>query len=313
MTLLKYFACILFAVYLTMTDVLAATPSDTDPVHFKMHKLMAESTFYVHGPSVQQPLAETGGTVFILNHPFAGQDATKPGWHGDLVLITAAHVFDGVAGDSVIFDGRRLNGDGSWTKQPVTLKIRDNGKNIFSKHPSADIAVMWLVDGIKEGDEKLFWHEFQLATFNLATDQNFADCNLNIGTSLSCLGYPLGIPGNPEGFPILRNGAVASYPIMPSKTHPTFQFDFEVYAGNSGGPVYYFDPGYEADSNPLLTMKKTAAKAIVGLVSQQLSQSKIIGIDPATGGPKIENTFLKLGIVVSSPIIRETLELLRKR
>jgi hypothetical protein len=44
--------------------------------------------------------------------------------------------------------------------------------------------------------------------------------------------------GNDAGFPILRTGTIASYPILPVKNNPTFLLGFEVFGGNSGGPVY---------------------------------------------------------------------------
>ena len=52
------------------------------------------------------------------------------------------------------------------------------------------------------------------------------------------LGYPRGFSANDAGFPILRAGRVASYPLTPPARYPTYLLDFSVFAGNSGGPVY---------------------------------------------------------------------------
>ena len=55
---------------------------------------------------------------------------------------------------------------------------------------------------------------------------------------MMALGFPQGLSANPAGFPILRSGRVASYPLGPSTAFPTFLLDFRVFPGNSGGPVW---------------------------------------------------------------------------
>ena len=55
---------------------------------------------------------------------------------------------------------------------------------------------------------------------------------------MMALGFPRGLAANAAGFPILRSGRVASYPIAPAKIFPTFLLDFSVFPGNSGGPVF---------------------------------------------------------------------------
>ena len=54
-----------------------------------------------------------------------------------------------------------------------------------------------------------------------------------------CLGYPLGVESNESGFPVLRSGRIASYPVYPSTLVKIFLYDVPVYGGNSGGPVFF--------------------------------------------------------------------------
>jgi len=73
----------------------------------------------------------------------------------------------------------------------------------------------------------------------LAGDTEFEKYELHPGDELLCLGFPLGVQANEAGFPILRSGKIASYPLTPLKVVKHFLFDFKIYPGNSGGPVYF--------------------------------------------------------------------------
>ena len=72
----------------------------------------------------------------------------------------------------------------------------------------------------------------------LAKDDTFDQYAVGPGDELMALGFPRGLAANSAGFPILRAGRVASYPLAPSANNPTFLLDFAVFPGNSGGPVY---------------------------------------------------------------------------
>src|SRR4030095_9983299 len=71
----------------------------------------------------------------------------------------------------------------------------------------------------------------------LAADDTFTKYRVGAGDEMMALGFPRGLAANQAGFPILRSGRVASYPVAPAKIFPTFLLDFSVFPGNSGGPV----------------------------------------------------------------------------
>ncbi|MBV8682505.1 MAG: serine protease, partial [Caulobacteraceae bacterium] len=91
---------------------------------------------------------------------------------------------------------------------------------------------------------------------------------------------------NTAGFPILRAGRVASYPLGPSKAFPTFLLDFRVFPGNSGGPVYLNSTGASPDGGG-----GTSGPVIAGMLTQQVEMGQ-------------EN--LGIGIVTQAQFIRET-------
>lgn len=287
-----------------------AEPFKHDPINLQMHILMAESTYRVHGKVKLDNTKTASGTAFILQHPFKTEDITKE-WKGDLVLVTAAHVLDEMDGDFLTIDARTQKNGESWSIKPTTLRIRKEGKPIYSKHPEADVAAMWLVDGVEKEDDASFHLQTYVPSFFLLGDAECKKLKLNIGSPLSCLGYPFGVAGSDEGFAILRGGAVASYPMFPLKERKTFHFDFEVYPGNSGGPVYYFEPGFVSSPGPIV-MTKNASRGIIGLVTAQRFSPDIIGTTP-DGKPIAVPKYIKLGVVVSAPIILETINLLRLR
>ena len=69
-------------------------------------------------------------------------------------------------------------------------------------------------------------------------DAKLLEYKINPGDEVRCLGYPLGAQSNEAGFPILRSGKIASYPLTPTIKTKTFLVDLRIFKGNSGGPVF---------------------------------------------------------------------------
>ena len=98
-----------------------------------------------------------------------------------------------------------------------------------------------------------------------------------------------GLAANQAGFPILRSGRVASYPIAPAKIFPTFLLDFSVFPGNSGGPVFMTTQARRAGADA------AQPQFIAGLLTQQV---------------ELNNERLEIGIVTHAKFIRETIALM---
>ena len=209
-----------------------------------MNTILMRSTFRIGDE-------RTVGTAFVLGRPFAG-DPTKLAY----VLITAAHVLEDMKGQQAILFLRKQV-EGEFQKLPFPLRIRDGEKPLWTKHPKADVAVMYIALP-SDADIQL------LPTDLLASDAMLAEFEIHPGDALSCLGYPYGAEANDAGFPILRSGQIASYPLTPSSKHPTFLFDFRVFGGNSGGPVYFVATNRSYGGS---TRLGTTIQFLVGLVS----------------------------------------------
>jgi hypothetical protein len=226
---------------------------------------------------LEQPTAagqRTVGTGFLISARNAdGSPRT--------ILITANHVFADMKGPQVRIGYRTANPDGSWTYTPQPLPIRNAaGAPLWTAHPSRDVAAIT----IKAPPE---FARAAIPMNYLATEQDFASQRLSPGDELFALGFPEGLAANTAGFPILRSGRIASYPVSPAVS-PTFLMDFAVFPGNSGGPVFTtrgLQPASITDVRPM----------IAGILTQQV---------------ELGRERLEIGIVTHAKYVIETIDLL---
>lgn len=240
---------------------------------------------------LEQPLGDgtrTVGTGFLISDP-------TPDGKPRVVLVTANHVFAKMPGREARIGYRIGHADGSWTYAPQSLPIRDAaGAELWTHHPTRDVAVLTVVAP----------PEFAKAAIPenwLAEDDTFTRYKVGVGDEMMALGFPRGLSANSAGFPILRAGRIASYPVAPAKLFPTFLLDFAVFPGNSGGPV--FAPSAAASPPAVATDVALSPDAppqappafVAGLLTQQV---------------ELNSERLEIGIVTHAKYIRETLALI---
>jgi S1-C subfamily serine protease len=233
---------------------------------------------------LEQPLGDgtrTVGTGFLIATP-APDGTTRT------VLVTANHVLQKMPGQTARIGYRISNADGSWSYSPQQVKIRDNdGHELWTHHPNRDVAAIT----IKAPAE---FAKAALPEKYLAGDDTFDTYQVNAGDEMMALGFPRGLSANAAGFPILRSGRVASYPLGPAKVFPTFLLDFSVFPGNSGGPVFIS----RASKTQGVTQVSNDEDPgfIAGLLTQQV---------------ELNSERLEIGIVTHAKFVRETLALLQ--
>ena len=242
------------------------------------------STFKIAGPG-------SAGTAFFIGRP-SPNDKTR----FFFVLVTAAHVLRDMQGEQAILFLRKKQGD-EFVKFPYPVQIRRGSKPVWMEHPTADVAVMY-VPLPKDADIQL------VPMTLLVTDSQLEELGMHPGDVLSCLGYPYGAEANEAGFPILRSGQIASYPLTPVSRTRTFLFDFRVFQGNSGGPVYY-DAGIR--SHGIAGFSVGSFRFIAGLVTEERVVTE--EIHSLTETRKTDHP-LGLAVVVHAALIREAIELL---
>ena len=224
---------------------------------------------------IDPPISEAKrmvGTGFLVSVPM-------PNGQSQTVLVTAAHVLEKMPQKDVRVGWRVPSAKGSWSYMPSTIAIRTAaGAPTYTQHPGQDIAVIpiKMPDSIKD----------QVIPYSLLADEGtFEAMKVTAGQEMMTLGYPHGLSANVSGFPILRAGRLASYPVAPSATYPTFLIDLTAVPGNSGGPVF---------------MKSATSKAggfVAGVLIKQVED---------------ENQRLELGVVTEAVFVRQTIDILLK-
>ena len=81
------------------------------------------------------------------------------------------------------------------------------------------------------------------------------------------VGYPLCRMANPQGYPMLRRGAVATPIQVPGSALTGFSLDVPTFEGNSGGPVYF---DYSDRVSGGVSGKGETTRYIAGVVSQRM-------------------------------------------
>ncbi len=233
---------------------------------------------------LEQPIGNgmrTVGTGFLLTE--AGPDGRTR-----IILVTANHVLEKMAGPDAKVGYRFANADGSWSYSPQTLKIRDaQGRALWTHHPSRDVAAISIT-------APAAFAKAAIPSGYLAADDTFARYQVGAGDEMLALGFPRGLAANAAGFPILRAGKVASFPIAPARIFPTFLLDFAVFPGNSGGPVFMSGPARHATGDP--AQPRPDVEFIAGMLTQQVD---------------VNGERLDIGVVVNARYIRETLDLIK--
>jgi S1-C subfamily serine protease len=217
------------------------------------------------------------GTGFLVSDP-------TPDGRPRVVLVTAGHVFDEMPAEEARIGWRVALDGGAWRYDPRPLKIRQGKTPLWTRNPERDIAAIAI-----EAPPEFTRAAIPLSW--LGDDKVFDHYRVGPGDEMMVLGYPEGFAANTAGFPIVRSGRVASYPLSPISAFPTFLLDFRVFQGNSGGPVFMTEdirrrPG--ADGAP-------PARFVAGMLSSQAM----------SGSERME-----VGIITPAFYIRETLALL---
>jgi len=168
----------LLMIVCTISVVAQDKPSLPPNQETELNTVLMESTFRIEGRTAQnQP---TTGTSFVMGRPFPNEPSK-----GRYVLITAAHVLDDMQNDVAMLYLRKKVDETNWVRMPYQIQIRANGRPLWTKHPDADVAVMYI--NVPDISLPL------LSTDLLADDKMLSQYRIHPGDTLECLGYPFGI------------------------------------------------------------------------------------------------------------------------
>jgi len=248
----------------------------------ELNSAMMRNTFKIEGDGSM-------GSCFLIGKPLK-KDPTRAHY----VLVTAAHVLENMKGEEATIYLRKKQNDNTFVKIPWKIKIRQGINALWVKNKSGtDVAVMY-TKLPKDIDHQL------LPTTMFANDKILTDFEIHPGDEMFCLGFPFGVEANEAGFPILRSGKVASFPLVPTQKKGSFLLDFEVFKGNSGGPIYFV----ESNRNYAGGTHIGKIQFIVGIVSKEFSVTETIKSLYET---KQQVHPLALAVIIHATYILETI------
>lgn len=163
------------------------------------------------------------------------------GENAPIFLVTSAHSFERMEGDSALLVLRKPKDDETFTRLDHKVMTRKDGKPLWVKHAKHDVAVLKLAG-------ELPVKVTPLTLDHLADAKKLAAAEVGICSKLFVFAYPERFEANSAGFPIARQGIFASPPLLPAKSEPTFLADYTTFPGDSGGPVFVA----EKDHSPLV-------------------------------------------------------------
>ena len=166
----------------------------------------------------------SSGTGFLVAIP--GRDD-----HSSVVLVTAAHVFEEMGGAECQLILRTQSADGSYARRDTPITIREHGAPNWKRHPEMDVAALEIR---LPGDLAVTPLDFE----QLADAAWVAEKKLRVGQRVCIASYPAQLAANDAGWPVLRHGAVASYPLSPVSQVKTLLVDANTFGGDSGAPVF---------------------------------------------------------------------------
>lgn len=222
-------------------------------------------------------------TAFIVDRK------TESG-ESELILLTAAHVIEAMSGDKCKIVLRKRTDDGGYKRVESTIEIRERGHQLWVKHPKADVAAM----RIQLPPD----HEVKPLPFHRILDTSQCDnCEIQLGEEAWIFTYPNQLESSSSGFPVLRSGSVASFPLRATEKTRSFMVDYTASAGDSGGPVFVRRRDIKGKSQPY----------IVGLVHGQHRETVK---SKTPNEERIVHRPMGLSIVVHAKFIRETVDLI---
>lgn len=168
-------------------------------------------------------LASEGSTATCMVVRNKGEDGAAKSF-----VVTAHHVLVKTKGDTCILVSRTRRNEGTYQRREIRIPVRKAGQPLWTKHATHDLAALPLPHDIEV---------VSLPLDSLATEQQLVEVRVGDGVRLAV--FPERDEANKAGFPILRTGAIASYPVVPVQQHPMFLVDTNAWTGDSGGPVMH--------------------------------------------------------------------------
>lgn len=183
------------------------------------------------GPQAKEPLVEMLRATCRITHDGHSGTGFFVRRGRELLLVTAAHVFEESSAPECRLIVRERKGDASPVRRELPIRIRHDGKPLWKRHLVEDVAALPV-----ELPEALDVSPLPLA--QIIPGGKSGASRVRLGDEVWLPGYPAQLEANAAGWPVLRRGMIASHPLSPVATVPTLLVDIRSFGGDSGAPLF---------------------------------------------------------------------------
>ncbi len=206
----------------------------------------------------------------------------------NIFLITNRHVFSGRQKIFLRFNKK----DGKAVRFPVNLIVNKQTTWLAHKNKKVDLALLTI------SPQVLNTHNVEWLFFNeemLAYPKKFQEIGIELGDEVFILGFPLGLSGKLQNFPVVRSGIIARCDREILRDKKAFVIDASIFPGNSGGPILL-----KPELASLKGTKAVNSIYLLGVVSGYLPYKEILyshqSKPPSYAGVSIENSGLAFAV-----------------
>ena len=231
--------------------------------------------------TVRMTEGSASATAFIVD---MGEGAEK---ERRFAIVTGAHVFQDLDAETCTLHFRVPDEEHGFARLGVGLKIRKDDEPLWVRHPTADVAAMY-VELPENADVVPFGIE------QIASEDSFDSKKIRVGQEVYVPCFPAKVESNDAGFPILRQGSIASYPLNRPTVGDSILIDYSHFGGDSGAPVTAI-----IDDRLVVVAVATAMIRQMNKIESEFEQ-------------RTTHTPLGLATAVRSVLVLETLEKLKK-
>lgn len=148
-----------------------------------------------------------------------------------IFLLTNRHVF--LNKEKVWLRFNRKNNTGT-ARFELPLLENNITKWLTHKNLKVDLAMLTLSPDFLN-QNNIEWAFFNEET--IAHTRNFKSIGIELGDELFVFGFPMGLSGTLQNYPVIRSGLLSRVDKEIIKEQKAFLIDSSVFPGNSGGPV----------------------------------------------------------------------------
>jgi hypothetical protein len=224
---------------------------------------------------------EHSGTCFLVTNQAVDFGASR-----HVILVTAKHVLDQMNGpqcDLIL----RTSSEQGYSRSVVPIQIRNENKRRWTQHPDVDIASLQ-VELPEDTAAKPIPFE------QIADEASLIDRTVRVGQEVWIACFPAKLEVNDAGWPVLRKGSIASYPLLPVSTNKTMLVDYNVFGGDSGAPVAII-----VNNRPFIV-------GVASSMHRQTDRSSLPFED------RVMHTPMGLSIVVQAAYLRDTIKFMKQ-